>query len=511
MLRRYAWNQLRRPRPLPLCRFQSSGKTPWRQDTTPEPSVFIEENFAKHTLFVLDVGKRVIKFSLIGLALLAATTATVWEGTHLWVEFVELSPETDDEVKKWEWDAEAEKWSGDPAKGGTDAGLGFKGRHTLRAAWMAHNWGVGYSTAVMGADTGEGLIGPGGLKVIDARMQRTEDFLRTAISIAEKRQLSTQTISELLARHASILERLGAQSLPESKAQYLRAWSSSSEKSIGAARIALKLGDINSRLGQGSDAIRWWSKAIEIARGVTSTELTDVLPEISGSAPSSPAAQRLLSTALVSLSAFYAQSGQLQKAEAVEEATLGMLRSIRPPESLAAASPPQALHALYLLQRSSLLSIHLAEVLHAQQKSLITSIQWLTSAAESSERVARALTGLPSSQIVGVTDSVTPPQYKVPLPTFTSSRSMEKVAHGLLRDARRTSAEAWNLIGMLNETQGKNLAAALQCYERAVEWAGIPTGDSNVMKAAESTLESDWVVFWGNYTRAKRLVDQAIS
>ncbi|KAG5642193.1 hypothetical protein DXG03_003431 [Asterophora parasitica] len=493
-----------------LRRCKSSGRTPWRQDTTPEPSVFVEENFAKHTLFVLDVGKRTIKFSFIGLLSLGIISAAAYEGTHQWVEHVELAPELDEEVKRWGWNDETEKWSGDTVKGGTDSALGFKGRHTVRAAWMAYNWGVGYSTAVIGSEAapGEGLAGPGGLRVIDASMQRTEDFLSSALSMAESRSshLHPQTIAQLAARHAGVLERLGAQSLQNSKAEYERAWVGLSGQGLGAARIAVKLGDIYSRLGQAGDAITWWSKAVQLTRGEV-PEVFEALPAVLGPPPESPGAQRVLSTTLVSLSAFYAKSGQLQQAQAIEEASLSMLRSIEPPASLASVSPPHTLHSLYLLQRSSLISIHLAEVLHAQRKPLVSSIQYLTSAAEYSERVARGLTGhpLPTSD---TSSSKSLPRDASPLPAYTSSRSMTKAAFSLLRDARRTSAEAWNLIGILNETQGKNLPVALQCYERAVNWAGVFDEESESMQPGEGTLESDWAVFLGNYTRAKRLVEQ---
>lgn len=483
-------------------RFQSSGHTPWRKDTTPEPSVFVDENFAKHTLFVFDVGKRVLKFSSIGLLALGTTAAAVYEGVHMWVENVELASETDEEVRKWEWDQEFGKWTGDPARGGTDPGLGFKGRHIVRAAWMAYNWGVGFSASVIGSEAGDGLVGPGGIKVIDAGLQRTDDFLRTAISIAEKRSsnLYPQTITELIARHATVLERLGQQFLPESKAQYERVWAGLPGKGPDAVRTALKLGDLCSRLGQMDDALAWWSRAIHLIRDEPLDSI-DNLPAVLDCAPSSPSAQRSLSAALVSLSAFYAMSGQLNQAQSIEEAGLKMLRSIRPPESLASASPPQSLHALYLLQRSSLLSMHLAEVLHAQRKPAGLSIQWLTSAAESSERVARALTGRSLSH-----NDI--PEHEHPLsPGFTTSHPMKKAARGLLRDSRRTAAEAWNLMGVLNEAQGQ-IVSALRCYERAVDWAGTSTDRPDIKRAAEWTLESEWAVFWGNYVRIKELAAQ---
>ncbi|KAF9464693.1 hypothetical protein BDZ94DRAFT_459789 [Collybia nuda] len=499
---------------LPRRGYRYSARTPWRKDTTPGPSVFVEENFAKHTLFVLDVGKRFFKFSIVGLIALGTTAATVYEGLHLYVEHVELAPEQDAEVKRWEWDQDTEKWTGNTTKGGTDAALGFKGRHIVRAAWMAYNWGVGYSTAVIGSDDnrGSGLVGPGGLNIVDARLQRTEDFLNSAISIAEKRVLNNemdpQTITELVVRRAMILERLGPGYLLDSRDQYARAWVGMSQNGHDAARVAAKLGDISFRLGQADDALTWWSRAIRTIVDEPFETLDSVATKFN-SVPSSPSAQRLLSSVFVSLSAFYAKSGQLRHAQSIEEASLNMLRSTSPPESMTSTSPPQALHALYLLQRSALLSIHLAEVLHAQRNPVASSIHWLTSAAQSSERVVHGLSGLFTTGPGGSTNSVPHIGGASLLPAYNSSRSLNKAANGLLRDARRTAAEAWNLMGILNEAQGKDLRTALRCYERAVDWAGTPPGKADIREAAEGTLESDWLVFWGNYTRARLLVEQS--
>ncbi|KAG6909720.1 hypothetical protein DXG01_015922 [Tephrocybe rancida] len=459
---------------------------------------------------VLRFGKRALKYSLLASLSLAAITIVGFEGTHLWIEKVELAPEQDLEVKRWEWDQEAEKWSGDSVKGGTDPALGHNGRHRVRAAWAAYNWGQGEAAAVINSnvDTARGE-GSSRLELVDAGMKTTEFFIRGALRVANERSAHTylhpETITQLTTRHATVLERLGGEHLLESKAEFQRAWDGFSGQGLSAASIALRLGEISSQLGQTSDVIAWWSRAVKLARG-TLPDGFETLPAALGTAPSSPRAQRILSTTLVSLSAFYAKSGKLDQAQALEEATLTMLRSASPPASLVSASPPHALHALYLLHRSSLISIHLAEVLNAQKQPLALSIKHLTTAAESSEQVASVLTGssppkaeaplgAPSVQDVG------------PLPAYLSSRSMKKPAEALLRDARRTSAEAWNLIGILNETQGKDLPAALQCYERAVQWAGTATKNSENMQPREGVLESEWAMIWNNYIRAKRSVE----
>jgi hypothetical protein len=85
---------------------------------------------------------------------------------------------------------------------------------------------------------------------------------------------------------------------------------------------------------------------------------------------------------------------------------------------------------------------------------------------------------------------------------------MRKTATSLLRDARRTAAEAWNLMGTLNElSDGSSPEKVLRCYERAIGWAGVATGPGRA-EAAEGTLESDWRVLWGNYCRARNAVER---
>jgi hypothetical protein len=439
-----------------------------------------------------NAARSLFKFSVFG----ALTIGVAYESLHLYVEHIQLAPDSDSELRKWGW---AERWTGDPQRGGTDPALGLRGRHLVRAAWMASNWGVGRSTAFVESST-EGLPGPGGSRVIDAALHRSDEFLRSAIEVAEKKAasgtLSSSTLNTLLLHHASVLERL-EDSLPgTSKSQYERAWAISPE-----AHVAWKLGDLNSRLSQTDDALAWWSRAILLACGKNSDgrELVPVVPTI---APSSPQDQRTLTSTLVSLSAFYATSGQFKKAQQVQESALDLIRSIPPPASLATASPAQSLHALYLLHRSSLLSIHLAEVLYAQKKHSPTSMQWLTSAAESSERVAYALTGLPLDTFQR---QASVPQDKRLLNTYTSSHAMNKVASTLLRDASRTAAEAWHLIGVLHEIrEGPTSGQALKCYERAVGWAGKTVPQSDTKVAGDGTLEAEWNMIWSSYNRLRQ-------
>jgi hypothetical protein len=155
-----------------------------------------------------------------------------------------------------EWDQEAEKWSGGDT-GGTDLALGFKGTHVVCSAWMAQNWVIGPGSSVIGSNTfsGKGPSGAGGLNVVEAQLEFAREYLSIVLAIAETRssngKLHPQTIGRLLTRHAAILEWMGPSqpSWFELRSQLERVWDGLHDQGIEAARAALKLGDLNHRLG----------------------------------------------------------------------------------------------------------------------------------------------------------------------------------------------------------------------------------------------------------------------
>ncbi|KAI0748087.1 hypothetical protein C8Q80DRAFT_1170078 [Daedaleopsis nitida] len=497
-LRRHVSNDSRPPTPLP-------------REAAPEP--YLSDSFATHTMFTIDLFKRFLKFTAIGMFTVAFTTLTVFEGAHMYVEHVGLAAETDEETKKWEWDLEAERWTGSP-KGGTDSALGFSGKHAVRSAWMVMNWGTGSSTSVVGskAFSGQGAT----LAPVQASLEYAQEFLRIATEIAEqasaKGKSHPMTLTALLARRADVVERMGTRNaLDEARSEYERVWANLGAQGVQAARIALKLGDLNRRLGDTEDALSWWARSIQLTGGQDKPTTSDVPPTVPESIPSSPMAQRTLVSSLVSLSAYYATTGQLRQAQALEESSLTLLRALPSPQSFDSATPPQALHLLYVLHRSSILSIHLAEVLYALRTKPATSVEWLSRAAESSERVALSLSGLPPTHPDAPGSKIPhPPASETPLvPAYTKSPSMSGPAKALLRDARRTAAEAWNLIGVLTEGSGSPDAhtKALECFERALGWAGVGRDKAGeIGKPGEGTLETDWKVFWSNYVRAREAV-----
>lgn len=474
---------------------------------------FSARRYLQHTAFTLDFFRRFAKFTAIGLFAVGMTAWTAFESVHMYVEYSELKRETDPEIQKWEWDLEGDKWA-QGESGGTDSALGLRGCHAVRAAWMSQNWGVGQEASV--TSTLRSGKGNGGLNVVEARLETTLAFLEKALEYANENsdKLRPTTITDLLQQHASVLERMGTKgALHESRKEFNRLWARLPGQGIDAARIALKLGDLSQRLGDSEDALAWWARAIQLTQDKGARVPIDVPPVVPDSVPTSPLAQRTFISTLVSLSAFYATAGQLVQAQEVEERSLNLLRSIQQPESFDAAPPPHALHALYVLHRSALLSIHLAEVQYALRNKEPTSLQWLARAAQSSERVALALTGLPTIHPDAPMSKIPhPPSSETPLiPTYAKSLSMRKPARSLLRDARRTAAEAWNLMGLLTEASETPGAAkqALECYERAVGWAGIAGNKAGgIGKPGEGTLESEWKVLWSNYVRARNAVKE---
>jgi hypothetical protein len=88
---------------------------------------------------------------------------------------------------------------------------------------------------------------------------------------------------------------------------------------------------------------------------------------------------------------------------------------------------------------------------------------------------------------------------------FTKSNAMQKPAKSLLRDARRTAAEAWNLIGILREGEkDRGPEHALECYERALGWAGVAADRTGgIGEAGDGMPEAEWKVLWKNYVRVR--------
>ena len=450
-----------------------------------------------------------VAFSGLGITLLSAAAAT-----HLWIENVEFAAESDEHCMEWEWDLEAERW-GQLKAGGTDPSLGVMARFGIRSAWLEHHW-TSPGTLKQEKPAAKRISSLDEATPVERRLETTRHFLDDVLDIALPKEAAglilPQTVTDIFIRRADISERMGTKAgLTDARYDLQRVWARLPAKGHLASRVALKLGDLNFRLGDAKNALAWWARCIQMVSPSGESSTAPLIPVIPPTPPSSPSAQRTLASALVSLSAYYATSGQLHQAQAIEESALDLLRSIRFPDSSSPPSPPQTLHALYILHRSSLISTHLAEVLYASKNPPSQSMKWLSLAAQSSERVALALAGLPTSHPKAPGSKVPhPPSPDAPLlPEYSKSVSMKKPAKSLLRDARRSAAEVWNLLGMLHENKGdaNSLQTALDCYERALGWAGVAAnGMGGGVKTGEGILETEWKALWGNYSRVREAV-----
>ncbi|TFK54888.1 hypothetical protein OE88DRAFT_973238 [Heliocybe sulcata] len=450
-------------------------------------------NYFGDARIALEDIRRFIKFSVIGFTAVGLITATAYEGSH------------QDGGEQW-------RWSGGD-NGGTDSSLGWEGTHAVRNAWMSLNWGIGSVESVVNSIAFS--VQDDGVSMVKTPLDVAQEFLSDALAIAKARRdrLHPETLSTLLARHANILERMGTRAaLFECRSDYEQVWDALGGRGVEAARVALKLGDLNKRLGDSEDALAWWSRAIHLAAATPSLE---PVPTVPSSLPSSPLAQRTLAQTLVSLSAFYATTDQLKPASTLESAALTLLTPVLAARVPATAHPAQTLHTLFLRHRAALLAFHRAEVSFALRTA---DNQWcisqLESAARASEGVVLALTGAPSVHPDAPESNIPHPPVaegeRSLLKTWADSQSMQRPAINLLRDARRSATEAWNLVGVLYEGTGKkkgDAERALECYERALGWAGVKADRAgNVAEPGEGTLEEEWRRLWGNYVRAREVV-----
>ena len=473
-----------------------------------------EHNYERPTLFTLDFFRRAFKFSLAGFVILAGGTWAAFEGAHLWVEHIELKPEDDPdgELRRWGWIEQSDKWSGG-AEGGTDPALGYSARHAVRSAWMAENWGTGSS--IISNKQIENYQHSRS-QAVEARLEYAHDFLNIALNAALSHPSSVQphTLPELLARHANTLERMGSPDmLYQARSEYERVWSITSGRGAHSAGTALKIGNLCARLDDAPEARDWWARSLLLATGrTTATDVLDPREYIPTSLPESPLSQRTLTAALTSISAHYAQSGNLKEAKEVQERGVALLAKDRH-RMANSSSPAHSLHELFLKHRSSLLLVHLAEVVFALKESPQVSLVHLREAAERVEQVAFTLTGLPFTHPDSSSHNIPhPPSSNHPLHgSFKDSRTLQKPASDLLRDARRSAAESWRLSGVLYEMQGKtdsdSMTNALRCYERALGWVGISTDShGGAAQPGESILEAEWKTLWGDYVRVRDTV-----
>ncbi|KAF8504041.1 hypothetical protein BU17DRAFT_58358 [Hysterangium stoloniferum] len=488
---------------------------PVKPDPTPEYTSgrYIQDRFGGSAVSAFKNLGKIFAWVGYGTIVVGLVTITAYEGAHLWIEN-KMSIQPDGDAERWGWEPEA--WSGGKF-GGTSSALGLYGRHAARAAWFTlhYNSSLGGISSISPVHSGSHS---GSLSVVDSDLHNARLYLESAIGCMKNQDGTLRldkVVYDLLERHAAVLERIGTRAaLVKARDDYILLFEGCSEAEVSQAKFAVKLGNICNRLGDGASALAWWLQGINLTRddkNIDKPTTTDARTP-----PNSPTAQRTLVTALLALSAYYTREMRLQEAQEIEERAISLINAMIPPTSASASqTAAQTLHYTYLTQRKSVFTLHHAEVTHAIRSHSVLkkhppikdTLTELSTAASISEQVARALTeqpafdsgilpGLSPDPVIGL---VNPLASKVVIASSVAvSPSLRPVAQSLLRDARLTAAEAWDLSGVLYSEIGDG--KAMQCFERALVCAGEPAVAGNDQEGMSTKA---WEALWGRYVKAK--------
>lgn len=526
-------------------RFISS--PPARPDPTPgyTGAKRIQEQFSADVLRALRTLGKIFAWMGYGTIVGGLIMAMAFEGGHVWVE-QQMKVKPDDDAKRWGW--EPESWTGGEY-GGTSAKLGLFGRHAVRAAWFALNFRTPFLNAALSGENGK----YGALAFTDQDLHSAGIYLERAIARMrdqEGKLPPDREVLDLLERYASVQELLASPAaLVRAYRSYLQVHDGKASQRMKQAQLAVKLGNISERLGDEDSAMTWWSQAIALIKSDTeenlerstprdsigtaespfSSKIDGIEPKTHGAhgehsqtetfnsapfrlilpvqPPSSPLAQRTLVSALLALSAFFSRRGYFEEAKYVEEKSFALIdRMVSPSDHSQIGqrqTPGEVLHNMYLMHRKAVLTVHHAEVTYALEKvsgkpDAANSLTDLLTAASLSEVVSQVLTGKTSVHVV--TRSVTTPVALAAranlLGSYGNSKLLRPSAERVLRDARLTVAEAWDLAGVLY--QGRDDAKAAECFERALGWTGI--------ERAEDVSMTGWEALWKRFVEAKERV-----
>jgi hypothetical protein len=273
-------------------------------------------------LFTISRVARIILFTSVGIVTVGAAT---FESVHQYVEHVALprSQAQGQEEDGWGWlqENQEENWGNGK---GTDKRLGFRGRHTLRAAWISANWGGGISpSSLISAGSGGPTLGGKRAStasfVAEEGLEKAEGFLKETLDIAEEKGIRIPDLAAMRAgihtpeaaeaaskplewtavslecKLASIRERLGTtEALKGALSGYTRVYDVLSHvdatnramkgeghdsgrqdiRTDRLVRLATKVGDLHAELGHRNEAEDWLLHAVSLA-GQSAHEAVD--------------------------------------------------------------------------------------------------------------------------------------------------------------------------------------------------------------------------------------------
>lgn len=399
--------------------------------------------------------------------------------------------------------------------------------------------------------------------------------------------------NDLVLRHAESLERLGTPSALvrslDSYERVLRALASRTPttttpvasttattrgrlardaREAELIRLSRKVAELSHRVGDEERASAWWTWALKragVEQAMTSTMTRErpvervtvtksgwlgrksveespsstsptaqanATPQLSPP-PFSPVKSRATVSLLDAYSTRAALSGDLATAATYQSRALDLIRSDSSSSAAAAASTsqPQRLHRTWMNARSALLTMHGAEIAYARHGDASSALQLLTDATTKAEKVIADL----SSTSSRAEDGCLRVQSSALASSFGEDRPKDPLrspARLLLRDARRTYAEGWNLVALLQERQAGRAAdssrvtsqefyeLALDAVEKAIGWNRIADGQEvrgqHDVHADEEptgpiTSGTKREEYWRNYARLKTRLELGLS
>lgn len=324
-----------------------------------------------------------------GTALVVATVALgTWEGTHQYVEYVAMrsagaSAGPDDEFG---WASQTALDLLGTSGSGSDGRLGSFGRHLVRSAWIAENWGGGVTpTALFGSAMDEQHVSNHGLVL-------AENFLASALSVAESRKLTVPesidinsgvtldpTAVQLEAWHAAICERIATPpALSRAASEYEKLYDAVTKAGYPSqsAAFATRLGAVHSLLGHLDESEKWMQRAVAIS--TEGASITNVL-EGGATKPISPLDSRSVISTLVAYSRIHALTSASRKDLHNALYTAVNAARLAHTQSAITGGASAKLHSLWMLQQEAHLSVFIGEIIYALQRtkpSLMEYFSW---------------------------------------------------------------------------------------------------------------------------------------
>lgn len=454
------------------------------------------------------------RYTVYGSVALVITTVTLWAGTHVWVEYIELGRAFPLQPDALGWDNEETSWSGGHAGGGTDTRLPWAVRNGIRAAYVAQHYGGGPlpSPIGQGKHAGGQLIASQreSIQVPDAGYITAERNLVHALLAISKKgtQLPDRAVLELEERLAGVRERLaGSVGLAEARRGWERIWScliaapdfkTASWCQQAAIRAARKSGDVAYRIGSETlvkgplqqaefakaERMLLWSAAQALGLPVSdaspkgaSTSRPSEITVILSSLPSAierlaPEAQRNLFSSLSSLITLYSAQANLTTALSISEAARQVLSS----PSVRSERLPNQLHAAWLHSRYSSTSAYSAEIKRALKQPEVESLDLLKSSIVKSEQASKIAseTGLLSPRTI-------PGFFRTALLGSSSDKEAERLrkrVQEVEKEARLAGSNASYLTGLIHELGARK--------EKLADWC---LGDSEALRQYQAAMK----------------------